>query len=632
MTSRAALSGMDFLLGSQRRIVVCGGTGCISNGSLQVYEAFSQTLTKKKLPVVLELHNDQDNTGKTALTRSGCQGFCQMGPRVVLLPEKILYTKVQPDDVEEIIETSILRGNIVERLLYVESSTGSPCTCIDDIPFFARQKRLVLGKCGLVDPESIDEYRHHGGYVAAEKAFTRMTPEEIISEVNQAGLRGRGGGGFPTGRKWETARRQTADSKYVICNADEGDPGAFMNRSLMEGDPHSVIEGLIIAARAIGAQQAFVYVRAEYPLAVQRIRHAVDEAVRCGILGDNVFGSGLSLSCEILEGAGAFVCGEETAMIASIEGLRGTPRPKPPYPAISGLWGQPTVINNVETLAQVVRIINEGALQFRRIGTPGSPGTKTFALSGHVATTGLVEVPFGTTLREIVFAIGGGVTGNDGRVDPAGFKAVQIGGPSGGCLTRKHLDLPIDFDSLQEAGVMVGSGGLVTVNQSTCMVAVARFFMNFTQRESCGKCVPCREGTHQMLLLMDDIIEGRSDASTLPLLGQLARTVQKGSLCGLGKTAPNPVLSTLQYFRDEYEAHVVAKNCPTAQCRGLLVPWIDPEKCKGCGKCAKNCPVDAISGELKHPHMIDPDTCIRCGACLESCKFDAVQRSQGGRP
>ena len=630
MTARTSPSGMDFLLGAQRRIVVCGGTGCVSNGSLQVYEAFQCQLQKMKLPVVLELRNEHDSAGKTALTRSGCQGFCQMGPRVVLLPEKILYTKVKIDDVEEIIHISLLKGGIVERLLYVEPATGLSCSCIDDIPFFAHQNRQTLGRCGLIDPENIDEYRHHGGYRAAQKAFCDMTPEEVITEVSLAGLRGRGGGGFPTGQKWETARRQPADAKYVICNVDEGDPGAFMNRSLLEGDPHSILEGLMIAARAIGAQKAFIYLRADAPLALQRIRHAIYEADRSGILGDDVFGSGQALAIEILEGAGAFVCGEETAMIASIEGFRGMPRPKPPYPAISGLWGKPTVINNVETLAHVVRIIRDSAAAFRTTGTSGSPGTKTFALSGHVANTGLVEVPFGSTLREIIFSIGGGVTDSDGRVDPAGFKAVQIGGPTGGCLTRRHLDLPIDFDTLREVDAVIGSGGLVIINQSTCMVAVARFFMDFTQRESCGKCVPCREGTYQMLQLMDDIIEGRADTSTLPLIRQLARTIQKGSLCGLGKTAPNPVLSSLQHFQDEYEAHVSAKNCPTGQCRGLIMPWIDPGKCRGCDTCARNCPEEAISGELKQPHLIDQDKCIHCGTCLQSCTFSAVQRFQGG--
>lgn len=621
----------DPLMGAERRVVICAGTGCVANGAMKVYAAFQEQMRKNNLPFVVELREENDNSGKIGLTHSGCQGFCQMGPLVAVLPDYILYNRVKPGDVAEIVETSLVQNGVVERLLYVEPGTTHACKGVHDIPFYTRQQRFVLGECGTIDPDSLGEYMRNGGYEAAKKAFLQMTPEAVCTEISESGLRGRGGGGFPTGRKWEAARRQNDGKKYVICNADEGDPGAFMNRSVMEGNPHSVIEGLMIAARAIGADETLVYVRAEYPLAVQRMRRAVKDAREYGILGTNVFGSGLNISCEIMEGAGAFVCGEETAMIASIEGQRGMPRPKPPFPAESGLWGKPTIINNVETLAHAVRIIREGAPSFRKLGTPGSPGTKTFALTGHVANTGLIEVPFGTTLREIVYNIGGGITRDDGSIDPDGFKAVQIGGPSGGCLTKDHLDLPMDFDSLRTVGAMVGSGGLVAMNKGTCMVAVARFFMEFTQRESCGKCVLCREGTRQMLALMDDIIDGRADETTLPLLKELALAVQKGSLCGLGKTAPNPVLSTLRHFADEYEAHVKDKNCPAGQCKALLKPWINAEKCKGCGKCAKKCPVEAISGELKQPHVIDQDKCIKCGACLLSCKFGAVEGLQGGQ-
>lgn len=615
----------DPLMGAQRRVVLCAGTGCVANGAMKVYAAFQASMQEQCLPFIVELREENDNHGKTAFTRSGCQGFCQMGPLVTILPENILYTQVKPGDVEEIIATSLVGGGVVERLLYTEPGNGHACTGCGDIPFYTRQQRFVLGECGIIDPENLDEYLRIGGYAAAKKAYLHMAPEEICAEIGESGLRGRGGGGFSTGFKWEAARKQASNKKYVICNADEGDPGAFMNRSVMEGNPHSVIEGLMIAARAIGADETIVYVRTEYPLAVERMRRAVKDATERGILGEDVFGCGSNLTCEIMEGAGAFVCGEETAMIASIEGQRGMPRPKPPFPAQSGLWGKPTIINNVETLAHAVRIVREGAPNFRKLGTPGSPGTKTFALTGHVANTGLIEVPFGTTLREIVYNIGGGITRDDGSIDADGFKAVQIGGPSGGCLTKDHLDLPMDFDSLRAVGAMVGSGGLVAMNTGTCMVAVARFFMEFTQRESCGKCVLCREGTRQMLALMDDIIEGRADETTIPLLKELALAVQKGSLCGLGKTAPNPVLSTLRHFADEYEAHVRHKSCPAGQCKALLKPWIDGVKCKGCGLCVLKCPVEAISGEIKEPHVIDQDRCIKCGACAQACKFGAVQ-------
>ena len=607
-----------------RRVVICAGTGCMANGAMKVFEQFKRAMAETGLQVILELR-EEAATDEVRLSKSGCQGFCQMGPLVSVIPDGILYTKVRSEDVAEIVVKTLTEGQVVERLLYKDSSTRKSCRGLEDNPFYSRQNRLVLHECGSLDPEDIREYMLHGGYAAARKAFVEMAPEEICKLITDSGLRGRGGGGFPTGRKWDAARVQNSTKKYVICNGDEGDPGAFMNRSVMEGNPHSVIEGLMVAARAIGADQTMVYVRAEYPLAVERMKRAVADAEREGILGNDVFGTGLTLKCDVMEGAGAFVCGEETAMIASIEGRRGMPTPKPPFPAQSGLWGKPTIINNVETLAHVSRIINEGPEAFRSIGTPESPGTKTFALTGHVANTGLVEVPFGTKLREIVLEISGGITDDSGKLMKNGFKAVQIGGPSGGCLTEEHLDLPLAYDSLRAVGAMVGSGGLVVLNQRTCMVSIARFFMEFTQRESCGKCVLCREGTKQLLALLDDVIEGRADAGTLDLLQKLGRAVQVGSLCGLGKTAPNPVLSTLRYFRKEYEEHIFEKRCRTGRCKALLKPEINAERCKGCGLCIKSCPVGAITGEKKKPHSIDTELCIKCGACAKACKLQAVE-------
>ena len=547
---------------AQRRVIVCAGTGCVASGAYKVFQALVAQVRAAGIPVTTEFR-PEDESGAVRLNKSGCQGFCQMGPLVTVLPENLLYNKVRAEDVPEIVAETLVGGRPVERLLYVDSATKKRCRGVAEIPFYQRQQRFVLRSCGTIDPESIEEYVHQGGYAAAKKAYLQMTPEQML-------------------------------------------------------------EGLMIAARAIGADETLIYVRTEYPLAVQRMRTAVKDAEARGFLGDSAFGSGRPLRCEVMEGAGAFVCGEETAMIASIEGQRGMPRPKPPFPAQSGLWGKPTIINNVETLTHTVRIINEGAEQFRKLGTAASPGTKTFALTGHVANTGLVEVPFGTTLREVVFDIGGGITDRRGKVTRDGFKAVQIGGPSGGCLTREHFDLPLDYDSLRGVGAMVGSGGLVAMNNKTCMVAIARFFMDFTQRESCGKCVLCREGTRQMLALLDDIIEGRATGETLELLQKLASAVQKGSLCGLGKTAPNPVLSTLRYFRAEYDAHVFHKHCPTGQCKALAKPSIDAAKCKGCTACAKKCPVHAITGERKQAHTIDQALCIKCGVCADTCKFEAV--------
>ncbi len=609
----------------KRRITICGGTGCIANGSIAVRDALAAELEKVGEKVEIELEGEIEHApfDGTYISKSGCQGFCQMGPLVRIEPEGVFYTRVKPADVAEIVNMTIVNGDLVDRLVYEVPLTGEKCETEENIPFYARQSRVVLKNC-TIEAENIGEYVFNQGYFGARKAIKEMSPEEVCQTVIDAGLRGRGGGGFPTGLKWKFTLAPKSDKKYVICNGDEGDPGAFMDRSVMEGNPHSVLEGMMIAGKAIGADEGVVYVRAEYPLAVERMKHACKEAEKYGILGDNLFGTDFSFRIRIMEGAGAFVCGEETALIASIEGKRGMPMPKPPFPAECGLYGKPTVINNVETLASVPYILREGAAAYRAVGTEKSPGTKTFALTGHVANTGLIEVPFGTTLREIVYNIGGGVCDNDGNVTGDDFKSVQIGGPSGGCLTPEMLDMPLDFDSLKAAGAMVGSGGLVVMNNQTCMVSVARFFMQFTQNESCGKCVPCREGTKQMLALLDDIMGGTADADTLVQLEQIARAVQLGSLCGLGKTAPNPVLSTLRYFREEYEAHVFKKMCPTGECRALALPEIDPVKCKGCTVCAKKCPVGAITGELKKPHVINVELCIKCGACKAACKFHAI--------
>lgn len=610
-----------------RRIILCAGTGCIANGALKVHDALIDAIAEAGLDVEVEFrddHGDRDAGEHLHLSHSGCQGFCQMGPLVSIEPDGLLYVKVRPEDAFDIVAETLVCGHEVDRLLYVDPTTGRPCHGPGEIPFYQRQQRHVLSGCGHLDPEDIREYIHRDGYRAARRAWTEMSPEGVCAEIEASGLRGRGGGGFPTGCKWRLALQERSARKFVVCNGDEGDPGAFMDRSVMEGNPHSVVEGMLIAARAIGADRGYVYVRAEYPLAVGRMRKAVEDAEGLGLLGGDVFGSGRPFRLEVMEGAGAFVCGEETALLASIMGRRGMPMPKPPFPSESGLEGCPTVINNVETLASAPLILLHGADGFRSLGTENSPGTKTFALTGHVANTGLIEVPFGTTLREIVYRIGGGVTDDKGNITEESFKLVQIGGPSGGCLVGEHLDLPLDFDSLSGVGAMVGSGGLVVMNQSTCVVQMARFFMEFAQNESCGKCVLCREGTRQMLSMLDDICEGRATMETLDRLEELALAVKKGALCGLGKTAPNPVLSTLRYFRPEYEAHVIQKRCPAGRCKALAVPEIDPEKCRGCTLCARCCPVGAINGEKKQPHRINPVACIRCGACAEACKFDAI--------
>lgn len=600
------------------RVLVCGGTGCVANGSLKVYDELVRRASEAGILASVDLLVEDESASGITAAKSGCHGFCQMGPLVRIEPAGILYTKVNPSDVGEIVDKTLKSGEVVERLVYHFPTTGEAFAREHEIPFYRRQKRVALANCGAIDAEDIREYIARGGYQAAAKALCDMTPEEIVSVIEASGLRGRGGGGFPTGKKWRFAMGVPADQKYVVCNGDEGDPGAFMDRSVMEGDPHRVLEGMMIAGRAIGATEGYIYVRAEYPLAVRRLRRAIAQAEEMGLLGDNIFGTGQKFHIKVKEGAGAFVCGEETALIASIEGKRGMPSPKPPFPAVSGLFGKPTVINNVETLANVPAIITKGAEWFTGFGTSKSPGTKTFALTGKVLNTGLIEVPMGVTLREVVFDIGGGIPGGKR------FKAVQIGGPSGGCLTSEHLDLPLDFDSLKEAGAMIGSGGLVVMDEDTCIVEVARFFMHFTQSESCGKCVPCREGTKRMLEILEKIVHGQATLEDLETLEQLAKVVQQSSLCGLGKTAPNPVLTTLRYFRDEYLAHVVEKRCPAGACRALKRYTIDAEKCKGCSKCARNCPAGAISGEIRKPFVIDQEKCVRCGACIENCNFGAV--------
>lgn len=606
------------------RVLLCMETACMANGAQKVYDALVRAVTERGLGAEVSVLASEGGCecGRVALVRAGCHGYCELGPLVKIMPHGILYTKVTPADADEIVRETLAKGEVIERLLYQDPATGKRCLGEEGNPFYAGQRKVALALCGLIDSEDIREYIAFGGYQALAKAIFQMSPEKVIEEVNKAGLRGRGGGGFPTGRKWEFARQAASDIKYVVCNGDEGDPGAFMDRSVMEGDPHTLLEGMMIAGYAIGASEGYIYVRAEYPLAVRRLRKAIDEATALGLLGDNILGSGFRFTIGIKEGAGAFVCGEETALLASMMGGRGMPRPRPPFPASSGLNGKPTIINNVETLANVPLLIARGADWFRSVGTEKSPGTKTFALAGQVQRTGLIEVPMGITLREVVFGIGGGL-----RRPERQFKAVQIGGPSGGCLTRDHLDMPLDFDSLSKVGAMIGSGGLVVIDDGTCMVEVARFFMTFVQNESCGKCVPCREGTKQMLRILNKITDGEGTEQDIEDLYQLAETVKSSSLCGLGKTAPNPVLTTLAYFKDEYMAHVRDKRCPAGVCQKLRVYVINVDKCKGCGLCKKVCPVSAISGELRGVHTINLDLCTRCGSCVERCKFNAIDVS-----
>lgn len=587
-------------------ILVCTGTGCVSSGARDVIEEFESELSSKDL------------AEEVKVIGTGCHGFCERGPLVIVYPEGIFYSEITEENVSEIVQEHIINGNVVEQLLY-EDKSGNKVAAYKDIDFYKRQKRIALKNCGKIDPESIEEYISVGGYKALGKVVNELGSEEVIQMIKDSGLRGRGGGGFPTGLKWSFAAASPGDKKYVICNADEGDPGAFMDRSVLEGDPHGIIEGMAISAYAIGADEGYIYVRAEYPLAVKRLKKAISDAEDYGILGDNIFGSDFSFDLHIKEGAGAFVCGEETALIASIEGNRGMPTPRPPYPATKGLWGKPTNINNVETLVNIPYIILEGPEKFAEVGTESSKGTKVFALTGKVNNTGLVEIAMGTTLREIIFDIGGGVQGDKE------FKAVQTGGPSGGCVPKEHLDLSIDYESLLEVGAMMGSGGMVVMDEDTCMVDVARFFLNFTQSESCGKCTPCRIGTKRMLQILERITEGKGKDGDIELLLELGERIKETSLCGLGQTAPNPVLSTIKFFRDEYEAHIYKNYCPTGSCEGLALPyWIDPDICIGCTACVSKCPVDAISGERKKPHVIDEDLCISCGACAEVCPVDAI--------
>ena len=591
------------------RVLVCGGTGCVANGSLEVIKKF------KELGANVSTLTSYD---KMTVVPTGCHGFCEQGVLVVLPDLHTVYVKVKVEDVEEIFTSHLKNGVPVERLLYVDPQTQKPVQKSEEINFYAKQTRTALANCGHINAESLDEAIAVQGYEALANILKENNPDAVIQEIIDSGLRGRGGGGFPTGLKWKFTAANKGGKSYVVCNGDEGDPGAFMDRSVMEGDPHKLLEGMAIAAFAIGADEGYIYVRAEYPLAIKRLRKAIKDAEERNYLGKNILGTDFSFDLHIKEGAGAFVCGEETALIASIEGERGMPRPKPPFPANQGLFGRPTLINNVETLANVPVIMLKGAKWFSSMGTETSKGTKTFALTGEVNNTGLIEVPMGTTLREIVFDIGGGIRGGKK------FKAVQIGGPSGGCLTEEHLDLPMDYDSLIKAGAMVGSGGLVVMNEDTCIVEVARFFMNFTQNESCGKCVPCREGTKNMLKILEKIVQGKGTMEDLDKLEELAIAVKDGSLCGLGKTAPNPVLSTLKYFRDEYIAHIKDKKCPAGVCTALKTIVIEEDKCKGCTKCARTCPVGAIEGTVKQVHKVNQEKCIKCEACLNSCPFKAI--------
>ena len=591
------------------RVLVCAGTGCVANGSLKIIEKF------KELGADVSTLTDYD---KMTIVPTGCHGFCEQGVLVIIPDKHVTYVKVKEADVEEIYESHVKNNQPVERLLYTDPKTHQHVHKNEDINFYAKQTRTALANCGKINAESLDEAIAVRGYEALANVIKEGNPDAVVETIEKSGLRGRGGGGFPTGRKWRFTAANKGGKSYVVCNGDEGDPGAFMDRSIMEGDPHKLLEGMAIAAYAIGADEGYIYVRAEYPLAIKRLRKAIADAEARNFLGKNIMGSDFSFELHIKEGAGAFVCGEETALIASIEGERGMPRPKPPFPANKGLFGRPTLINNVETLANVPVIMLNGADWFAQMGTETSKGTKTFALTGEVNNTGLIEVPMGTTLREIVFDIGGGI--RNGKK----FKAVQIGGPSGGCLTEEHLDLPMDYDNLIKAGAMVGSGGLVVMAEDTCIVEVARFFMNFTQNESCGKCVPCREGTKNMLKILEKIVAGKGEMSDLDLLEDLAQAVKDGSLCGLGKTAPNPVLSTLKYFRDEYIAHIKDKKCPAGVCTAMKKIVIEESLCKGCTKCARTCPVGAISGEVKQPHKIDQAKCIKCEACLTNCPFKAI--------
>lgn len=588
-------------------VLVCKGTGCTASGSGSVYDALKGELERRGL--------DKE----VMLVETGCHGMCEMGPIVVVYPEGSFYCRVTPEDVPELVEEHLYKGRVLQRLLYTtpdEEKHRIPH--YRDIPFYGKQRRIVLRNCGYINPDNIEEYIARDGYQALARALLEFSPEETLDIVKRSGLRGRGGAGFPTGKKWEFARMAPGDKKYIVCNADEGDPGAFMDRSVLEGDPHSVVEGMLIGAYVIGSDEGYIYCRAEYPLAIKRLVTAIQQAEEMGLIGDNIMGTDFSFHLHIKEGAGAFVCGEETALMASIEGKRGMPNPRPPFPANSGLWGKPTNINNVETWANIPQIILNGAEWFSSVGTETSKGTKIFALTGKVNNTGLVEAPMGMSLREVIFDIGGGIP--NGKK----FKAVQLGGPSGGCLPESMLDTPVDYESINATGAIMGSGGMVVTDEDTCIVDFAKFFLTFVQNESCGKCPFCRIGTRRMLEILERICEGKGKMEDLDLLEDLAQKVKDGSLCALGGTAPNPVLTTLKYFRDEYVAHIVDKKCPAKVCPALIQYTIDPAKCIGCTKCARQCPVNAISGEIKKPHLIDQDTCIKCGQCMAVCPVKAI--------
>lgn len=588
----------------EKHILVCQGTGCTSSKSPEILDAFKRIIKEKGIENV-------------RVIKTGCFGLCAKGPIVIIRPEDTFYAMVKPEDCEEIIQTHIMEGNKVERLL-AKDIDGTKVNRLDDLNFYKKQKRIALKNCGIINPENIDEYIAFDGYQALEKVLTKMSPDEVIEEITKSGIRGRGGAGFPTGKKWELTKASEGKQKYVVCNADEGDPGAFMDRSILEGDPHSVLEAMAIAAYCIGADKGYIYVRAEYPIAVKRLQIAINQAREYGLLGEHIFDTDFNFDIEIRLGAGAFVCGEETALLESIEGKRGQPRVKPPYPAQEGLWGKPTLINNVETYANIAQIILKGSEWYSSIGTENSKGTKVFALGGNVNNIGLVEVPMGTTLREIVYDIGGGIpNGRD-------FKAAQTGGPSGGCIPKEHLDTPIDYESLKEIGSMMGSGGLIVMDDTKCMVSLAKFYLEFTVSESCGKCTPCRIGTKRMHEILEKLCNGEGTELDIYKLEKLASNIQKASICGLGQSAPNPVISTLKYFREEFKEHAIDKNCRALECKAMSKITINEEKCKGCGLCQKSCPVNAIQGEAREKRVIDQEKCIKCGTCLASCPFKAI--------